>query len=992
MRPLKAYLVVEQRRRRKTRWQNSLHQQARRAGWGIGALIGLGLVSLVLAAVLAYASLTRDLPSPAMLSALLDPPGGLLLQPTRIYDRSGQHLLLSLDSGLEGQRQVISLDPANPEHLPEELVTAIVATADPGFWNHPGFLWSDLMSSRNATLAERLVSDLLLSNEPPSLARNLRVRILAAQVTAIYGREKVLEWYLNSANYGHLAFGAEAAARLYLGKPASQLNLAEAALLAAVAQAPALNPLDTPDAARANQRQAVASLLASGAITKQQADQALATPLVFQKPAANPSNPAVAFTNLVEDEVARLVGQARLERGGLEIRTTLDYDLQLQLTCTLRTQLLRIATSTSDAAFPGDNSGSDDCPAARLLPTISFTGSAVEPSFSDNLTASGVILDPQTGQVLAMVGDINSQGVESPVMSAHASGSLLTPFIYLAGFTRGMSPATLVWDIPSSLPPALSDQANPDGKFHGPVRLRMALANDYLAPAAQLLAQIGPDVVWSSTAPFGLPSLTGESVPFSGGSLSPLQAAQAFGVLANQGVMAGQAAVASGDSSSLQLSALLQVQDSASNSLLDWTEPAVRPIISAPLAYLVNQILSDEPARWPSLGSSNALAIGRQAAAKLGQTADGQDSWTVGYTPQRVSVVWLGMKQGLGSPVSSAGGGTNASSQNANPSSSQQRLDPRWAAGAWHALMQYASRDLPVTGWTAPPGISTVNVCDPSGLLPTAACPSVVSEVFLTGNEPTTGDNLYQTFEINSETGRLATVFTPPSLVVEKTYLVTPPEARPWAEASGLPVPPEQYDDIQAPPILPDVHITLPGLFTVVRGAVKISGTAAGENFASYQVQVGHGLNPEEWIQVGDLSSQAVTEGTLATWDSTQVDDGLYAVRLVVVRQNQQVETAVIQVTVDNTPPTVSVPYPVPGQVYATRPGQAIILQAQVSDAIGLARVEWWVDGSLVGSMDQPPFSLPWEVTPGSHSLIVKAYDLAGNEGETPPVPFSIGK
>ncbi len=705
MRPIQTYLVVEQRRRRKMRWKNSLRRGARRSGWGIGMLVSLGLASLVLAAILAYAGLTCDLPSPAMLSALLDPPGGLLLQPTRIYDRSGQHLLLVLDGGLGGQRQVISLDPANPEHAPQALVMATVATADPGFWNQPGFLLSDLTSSRNATLAETLVSDLLLSNEPPSLARNLRVRILAAQVTARDGREKVLEWYLNSANYGHLAFGAEAAAHLYFGIPASQLNLAEAVLLAAVAQSPALNPLDAPDAARANQNQAIVSLLTSGAITHQQADQALATPLVFQKQVVNSSNPAVAFTNLVEDEVAQVVGRARLERGGLEIRTTLDYDLQLQLICTLRTQLLRISTSTSAAALPEENGAADHCQAADLLPTISFTGPANPSSFLTDLAASGMLLDPQTGQVLAMVGDITAQGAESPVMSAHASGSLLTPFIYLAGFTRGMGPATLVWDIPSSLPPALSDQTNPGGKFHGPVRLRVALANDYLAPAAQLLAQIGPDVVWSSSLPFGLPALAGDSVPFSGGSLSPLQAAQAYGVLANQGVMAGQAGAASGASAPLQLSALLQVQDSASNTLLDWSEPAVRPIISPPLAYLVNQILSDEPARWPSLGSSNPLAIGRQAAAKLGQTADGQDTWSVGYTPQRLSVVWIGMKQGLSSPPGSNGNGAETGSQDTNPSGSQPRLDVRWAAGAWHALMQYANRDLAASGWTPPPGI-----------------------------------------------------------------------------------------------------------------------------------------------------------------------------------------------------------------------------------------------------------------------------------------------
>ncbi len=231
MRPLKTYLVIKRRRQRASWRRISFKRQTRRVGWGLGAFFGLTIVGLVMAAVLAYANLTRDLPSLARLPALLDSPSGVLLQPTRIYDRSGQHLLLSLDNGQAGPRKYISIDPTVPNHIPQVLVQAILATADPDFWNHPGFLWSDLTSSQISTLAESLVSELLLADEPPSLARNLRVRILAAQITAVYGRQKILEWYLNSANFGHLAYGVEAASQLYLGKPASQLNLAEIRLI-----------------------------------------------------------------------------------------------------------------------------------------------------------------------------------------------------------------------------------------------------------------------------------------------------------------------------------------------------------------------------------------------------------------------------------------------------------------------------------------------------------------------------------------------------------------------------------------------------------------------------------------------------------------------------------------------------------------------------------------------------------------------------------------
>ena len=921
------------------------------------------MVCLVLAAGLFYANLTRDLPSPMLLPALLDSPNGLLLQPTRIYDQTGVHLLLSLDNGRAVDRQIIPLDSSNPTHLPEVLVNATLVTADPSFWSHPGFLWKDLTSDHISTLAESLVSDLLLSIEPPSLSRNLRLRILAAQVTALYGREKVLEWYLNSANYGHMAFGVEEASELYLGKPANQLNQAESALLAAVAQAPALNPLDAPDAARANQHRVIALLLAKGGITRQQADQAQTTSLTFQKAPPPPDNPALAFTNLVQNEVAALVGRTRLERGGLVIRTTLDYDLQLQLTCTLRTQLLRVSTSNSNGTLPGGISEEGvDCPAARLLPTISLSNQATNSDLSYSLAASGLILDPQTGQILAMLGDTTIKNGESTIIHNHATGSLLTPFIYLAGFTRGLSPGSLVWDIPSSLPPTLSDQVNPDGKFHGPVRLRTAMVNDYLAPAAQLLAQIGPDVVWNSTAAFGLPSLEGEEIPFSGGELSIYQVAQAFGVLANQGIQAGQVIQGDGRGGSLDPVAVLQVQDGNLTTLMIRNQSTVRPIISTALAYLVNQALSDETARWSSLGSSNSLEIGRQAAAKLGQTANGLDTWSVGYTPQRLIAIWMGDT------------GTH--------------LVTQLSGGVWHALMQYALSSLPVVGWTVPAGISTVFVCDPSGLLPTSACPNVVSEIFLNGNEPIAPDNLYQTYEIDRETGRLATIFTPADLVVDKTFLVVPSEAHPWAEAAGLPVPPELYDAIQAPPVLPEVHITSPGLFAAISGQVKITGTANESNFASYQIQVGAGLNPQAWIQIGDTSSQTVSEGLLATLDTTKLEDGLYAVRLVVVQKDQQVQTAVTQVTIDNTPPTASVMYPSAGQVIAYRVGITVILQAQAEDAIGIDRLEWWIDGKQVGTRTQAPYSFPWDASLGNHNLVVKAFDRAGNEKDSNLIAF----
>ncbi len=213
--------------------------------------------------------------------------------------------------------------------------------------------------------------------------------------------------------------------------------------------------------------------------------------------------------------------------------------------------------------------------------------------------------------------------------------------------------------------------------------------------------------------------------------------------------------------------------------------------------------------------------------------------------------------------------------------------------------MQYASRDVPADGWTAPQDVTTMTVCDPSGMLPTRECPNLVSEVFLNGNEPIQVDNLFRQFSINRETGFLATVFTPPQLIENRVYMVVPDEARAWAESAGLDIPPSSYDAIQAPPVNPNVNITSPAWLAEVKGKVQIVGTAAGDNFAYSRVQVGKGLNPQEWVQVGGDVSTPVSEGLLAEWDTTGLS-GLYAVQLLVVRSDQKVESAVIQVTVSD--------------------------------------------------------------------------------------------
>jgi membrane peptidoglycan carboxypeptidase len=960
VRHIHLYTLVDRRQRRKKAAGQSARRRLARAGLGCAGFALLALVAGILLASLAYAGLVSNLPSLGLLPELLDPQAGLLMQPTRLYDRSGEILLYSLENdGIP--RRYLYLDSKHPDHFSPELVRAVVGSLDPNFWGSPGFRLWDVTNPQPATIAERLASDLLLWQEPPGLRRALRMRLLAAQLIARYGHVQVLEWYLNSAAFGHLAFGADSAAHLYLGKPATGINLAEAAVLAAAIQAPALNPLDAPAAAAERRRAVLDGLRTREIIAEEEYQRAVELEVQIAAQAGPPSGPALAFSRLALQQLARQFGQERLERGGLRVITSLDYQLQLELACLVQTQLQRL-TGEQGSLAPGPRlPDGTACLSARLLPTLPPR----DDTLPATLQASAAVLDPRTGHVLALLGDTTLEG-EAGSFSPRAPGSLLTPFVALAGFSRGMAPATLLWDIPPVSDGDLPGFANPDGAYHGPVRLRLAMANDYLAPQARLLEQFGAASVWRLASALGLSGLedgSGAGVLFRGGAVSPLELAQAYGVFAGQGTRVGQRSTPSSD---LAPAVVLYVDALDGAAWLDARQPVSQAVVSPQLSYLVHHVLSDATARWPSLGYPNPLEIGRPSAAKIGQAEAGLQAWTAGYTPQRAAVFWLGL-----------------------PQDSPGRVDPRAAAGMWHALVQHASRDLPAEDWPEPAGIVHQEVCDPSGQLPTAACPEIVSEVFASGSEPVLSDTLFRKYQINRETGRLATVFTPAELVEEQVFLVAPEPARAWAQAAGFPLPPDAYDAIQPPGPDAEVRFTSPVPFAFVRGQVELLGTASGAGFRFYQVLVGQGLNPQTWLQVGPDGDAPVTDGLLGAWD-TRGQEGLFAVRLLVARADQQVDMTTIQVTVDNTPPRVRIPYPLAGQQFVYAENRAITFQADAGDALGMERVVWLVDGAEVGRSVQPPYVLTWPAEPGSHTLQVEAYDRAGNLGQSEVVDFSV--
>jgi membrane peptidoglycan carboxypeptidase len=905
-------------------------------------LVGVGLAfftllgASIIALAFGYASVTADLPSLQLLPALLDSPTGLLLQPTRLYDRTGAHLLASL-SPQAGPREYVYLNPALPDHLPDVAYKPVIALADSDFWNHDGYSLSGLSNPEiHPTLAQKLAADLLLWDEPPSLRRAIRERILAWQITGAYGREKVLEWYLNSANYGNFAYGLDSAARLYFGRPANRLTLAEFTLLAAVSQSPALNPFDAQQAAIENQQKALELFERQSIFSPEELNLARFQPLIF---AEKPRSPvfAPAFIQIALGQLDSAVNRARIERGGMLVVTTLDFDVQTRAACAVQAQLARLGGLPDPA----------ECSSLSQLPSLPPGITAREPA------ASAVVLDPRYGQILAAVGETR-QGQESAFLTGRRAGTLLTPFIYLTGFTRGLSPASLMWDIP----PADSVNFNPEA-YKGPVRLRIAMANDYLIPAENVLGQMSQTGVLQTMRSFGLEvSPAADGLLASPTPFSPLVMAQAYGTFAAQGILTGQEFSAG----QVRPAAILRVQSLDGVTLLDWSAPKSAQVASPQLAYLVNDILSDESARWPSQGRPNPFEIGRPVAAKTGQVPGGSETWAAGYTPYRVVAAWLDL--------------------------GVERPSTLPAAGLWSALMQSASAAQPPDSFPMPPGISTLTVCDPSGLLPTDECPNTAREIFLDGNQPVQADTLYRAYYINRETKLLATVFTPSRLVERRIYMVVPPEAQAWA-ATRQDSPPTVYDTIQPPHVDPAAHLTSPGMFASLKGKVTITGTAASDDFSFYRLQYGLGLNPEQWVLIGTDTQTPVIESTLAEWDTSSLN-GLYALQLIVVTRDGLLKTSTVQVSVDNTPPQIQLDFPETGAVLKLSEHPQVIFAPQVSDNLSLASVEISIDNRLLTSSESQPAPAVWASKRGNHTLRILARDQAGNESQF-EVVFTVG-
>ncbi len=974
-------------------------------------LIAAAMLLLVLlfagtatAAAGVYDYFTQDLPDYAEIEQL-GKDSDVTFETTKIYawspddDGDGvQELVLIYEviDPLGGDRQWLTL-----EQFPQGIIDATVAIEDRSFWTNQGYDFQGIGRAfyqyvllggeiqGGSSITQQLVKNHLIAPERRIVGaqvdfddyrRKVEELLLAHKLSQTYTKEQILEWYLNTNFYGNLAYGVEAAARVYFDKPAAQLTLPEAAMLAAIPQSPALNPIDNLPAAKVRQELVLDAMFREGMISREELVTAKYTPLIFA-PGLEARFDIIAphFAVYVRKQLEEQFGPEQVLRGGLRVYTSLDLEMQQQAECLARAHVSRLSGVSGDG-LPADER--DQCPALAFLQGPSTSDVGVDRHISN---AAVVALDPRTGEVKAMVGSLDywSEAIDGSfnvaVDGLRQPGSAFKPFTYLTALSQGYTAATMVLDVETDFGTPYNGIAyvpqNYDRRFHGPMRLRQALGSSYNVPAVEVMSWVGVNNVIRTAQSLGITSLDhgefGLSLTLGGGEVKLIDMVYAFSVFNNMGFMVGQPAPEARQRlgfRTLDPVSILRVEDRNGDVLHEYSQPQQVEIVTPQLAFLINDMLADRVSRCAGFGCPSALELpnNRPAAVKTGTTNDFRDGWTVGYTPQLVTGVWVGNSDN--SPMNDVPGS-------------------RGAAPIWNAFMSWALQDEPPQTWPRPPGIVERAVCDISGLLPTPHCPTV-TEYFIAGTEPTVFDNVFQAFQINRETGRLATIYTPPELIETQIYRIYPDRAADWVLDNDLPQPPLEYDTITASAgNVRNVSIQSPRPFDFVEGLVDVEGQITSEAFDSYRLAYFQGLTPENIEVIVDNIPEVSEDGTLGQWDVSGLN-GLVTLLLTVRHEDGSFEEVSVPVTVDNSPPEARILFPVPNQLIFTDE-EWVIVQAFADDDISIDRVEFYIDNADVpfAVKTVPPFTDKWGIPgAGCHQFRVVVFDAAGNSTRSEPV------
>lgn len=637
---------------------------------------------------------SRDLPSP-----------GKIIEPkykdaTRIYDRTGKVLLYSVYQ--EQNRTYVTLND-----IPKYLRQGTIAIEDENFYENTGFsvrgylrVVRDALLFRGitggSTITQQLVKNVLLTSER-RLSRKIKEFVLSIQVDKRYSKDQVLELYLNNISYGGTAIGVEAAAQTYFGKKVNELDLAESAFLAGMPQSPSLYSPFTGNKYYVGRTDAVLKQMVSNKyISKKQRTDALEKikHYTFAR-REEESIRAPHFVFYVKQKLAEQFGEQYVETGGLQVITSLDYELQKEAEKTIKEEI------ESLKSYKVGN-------------------------------GAALITNPKTGEILAMVGskdyfDVESEGNFNVVTDGNRQpGSSLKPFIYAKAFEKGYTPASVLMDVKTEFPTDDPTQPiytpeNYSGKYTGPVQIRFALGNSLNIPAVKTLANVGIKDAMQKGYEMGIDEWeptsenlkrVGLSLVLGGRETKLLNIVHAYGGFANKGIKQ-------------DLYTIQKVSDSKGKRLFEHTSHEGEKVLSEEIAFLISHILLDNVARTQEFGSNSFLRIpGHTVSVKTGTTDEKRDNWAIGYTPSLVVGVWVGNNDRTPMNAKIASGTTGATT-------------------IWRKLMMKALEGKDNEEFPVPSNVVAMQVDSFAGGLPVDG-QSARTEYFIKGTEPTTKSQIYQ--------------------------------------------------------------------------------------------------------------------------------------------------------------------------------------------------------------------------------------------------------
>ncbi len=597
---------------------------------------------------------------------------------TKIYDRTGK-LIYEIYADKRST-------PVNIDDLPPYVINATISIEDKDFYKHHGIsitgitraAYNTLFKQKlqgGSTLTQQLVKNALLTPER-TVKRKLRELAITIIVEFMYSKDQILNLYFNQIPYGSTAYGIGAASELYFNKEAKDLTLAEAALLAGITAAPTkYSPFGVhPEIAKTRQEIVLNRMVEDKKITREEADKAKAEELKFAEPE---KFNAPHFSLWVKELLAEKYGDAVVEQGGLRVTTTLDLDLQ------------EFAEATVSAEV------------TKLKKQLVGNGAAL-------------VTRPGSGEVLAMVGSKDyfakdEDGKFNVILANRQPGSSIKPLNYaLALKDKKITLSTPLADVPTCFRVFGQKDycpVNYDGTFHGAVQPRFSLGNSYNIPAVRVLALNGLENFIKFANDMGISTLIdpknyGLSLTLGGGEVRPYDMAEAFGVFANAGVK-------------IPLNPILKVSDWKGKTYEEFKTDEIEGvrILEPEVAFLISHVLYDNNARSAAFGSSSYLVVKNhpEISVKTGTTNDRRDNWTLGYTPQVVTVVWVGNNDNT--EMSGAVSGVSG------------------ASPIWNRIIKYAldksekgfyNKDDDGHSWPMQPeGIVGKNVCATTGNLPT---------------------------------------------------------------------------------------------------------------------------------------------------------------------------------------------------------------------------------------------------------------------------------